>query len=397
MALFDDTFPPYVAFGSRNLAVGSAGTDVAVVQAVYNLMLETMNPPHGPMGNAITVTGLFDGATQVAVKNIQSYFGLAVDGIVGPVTFFVFGQGVGSFITYGGPVFGSRQLTVGNSGGDVIILQNRLNCFAYAALTGGPTGTFDSGTAQAVLAFKHDAENNGDTGFPPNDIAGFGFYNASWLYTFAGGRSIESGRNGFDVVFVQALLLDLGYYSGNITGYYDAKTVSAVKKFQTAMGIASDGIVGPSTFYQLGLNNNVPAPVPLGVSWPPSIVPKVTACSVPLVTQSTDLHPYGVASLVINQREGFESLDVVGNFLPDPSTFGSRFTQYTFTLTDPRTGQVIVTAPMVQTPTSVSPEDWVGTFSPGVKTIVQGIVTIYPSGSGGLGPSVLSGNLQQCI
>jgi hypothetical protein len=116
-----------------------------------------------------------------------------------------------------------------------------------------------------------------------------------------------------------------------------------------------------------------------------------------LVTQTADLHPYGVASLVINQREGFESLDVVGNFLPDPSTFGSGFTQYTFTLTDPHTGQVVATAPMIQTPTSVSPEDWAGTFSPGVKTIVQGIVTIYPSGSHGLGPSVLSGNLEQCV
>ncbi len=397
MALFDDTFAPYVPFGSRNLSLGSNGTDVAIVQAIYDLMLQTMNPPQGPMGNSISITGLFDASTRQAVKNIQSYFGLSVDGVVGPATFFVFGQGVGSFTTYGGPPYGSRQLSEGNSGGDVIILQNRLNCFGYASIIGSPTGTFNSATTRAVVAFKKDAEANGDTGFPSNGIAGFGFYDATWLYTFAGGRAIQTGRNGFDVVFVQALLLDLGYYSGNITGYYDAATLSAVKKFQTAMSITADGIVGPSTFYQFGLNNKVPAPSPLGIAWPPSVTPQVSVCSVGLTSQTTDLHPYGEASLVINQLEGFESLDVAGNFLPDPSTFGSAFSLYSFTLTDPTTGSVIETEQMIQSPSSTSPQDWVGTFSPGVKTIPPGIVTIYPSTPNGvLGPAVLSGNLQKC-
>ncbi len=174
MALFDDTFAPYVPFGSRNLSLGNSGTDVAVVQAVYNLMLHTMNPPEGPMGSPIAITGTYNAATVQAVKNIQSYFGLSVDGIVGPNTYFVFGQGIGPYTTYGGPVYGSRQLEQGNSGGDVTILQNRLNCFRYARIIGGPaTGTFNAATASAVLAFKQDAAFNGDTGFPDNAIAGF--------------------------------------------------------------------------------------------------------------------------------------------------------------------------------------------------------------------------------
>ena len=37
-------------FGSRNLNLGAKGTDVAIVQAVYNLMLATTNPPLGPVG-----------------------------------------------------------------------------------------------------------------------------------------------------------------------------------------------------------------------------------------------------------------------------------------------------------------------------------------------------------
>ncbi|MCL5116043.1 MAG: peptidoglycan-binding protein [Firmicutes bacterium] len=400
MALFDDTFAPYVPFGSRNLSSGDTGTDVAIVQAVYDLMLETMNPPLGPMGSPISITGTYGSSTVQAVKNIQSYFGLSADGIVGPNTYFVFGQGVGSHTTYGGPVYGSRQLEQGMSGGDVTILQNRLNCFRYASIIGKPaTGTFDAATASAVLAFKADAASNGDTGFPANAIAGFGFYDATWIYTFAGGRAIQSGRNGFDVVFVQVILKGLGFYSGRITGYYDAATLAAVKAFQTAQGITSDGVVGPVTFYRIGKNNVKAAPKPLGIAWPPTAPPSpsVTVCSVGLTSQTMDLHPYGEATHVINQLEGFESLDVVGNMLYPPSHYGSSYTGYVFTLTNPSTSTIVATVKMTRVSTSTNPSDWAGAYSPGVSTIPEGIVRVYPVTSTNVkGPLVLEGNLQDC-
>lgn len=398
MALFDSTFAPYYPFGSRTLSSGAQGTDVAVVQAVYNLMLKTMNPPQGPMGSSIQITGTYDAGTVQAVKNIQSYFGVTADGVVGSTTYFLFGQGVGENATYGGPVYGSRQLTQGMSGGDVTILQNRLNCFRYANILGGPaSGTFDAATSQAVLAMKSDAEANGDTGFPDNAIAGYGYYDASWIYTVAGGRAIEVGRNGFDVVFLQAVLSGLGYYGGRLTGYYDASTVAAVRAFQTAQGISNDGVVGPVTFYHLGLNNDQAAPAPLAVAWPPSIVPEVSTCSVALVTPTADLHPYGMASLVVNQAEGFESLDVVGNMLALPSSYGS-YDSYQFTLEDPSTGAVLETEPMYLVQGDGNPGDWAGTFSPGVKTIPPGVVSIMPvnSHTGSVGSAILSGMLAKC-
>jgi len=326
---------------------------------------------------------------------------------VGPNTFFVFGQGVGSHTTYGGPQYGLRELQQGDRGGDVTILQNRLNCFRYSAIIGHPAnGVFDAATARAVLAFKADAAANGDTGFPVNPVAGSGFYDATWLYTFAGGRAIQTGRNGFDVVFLQVLLAQLGFYSGRYTGYYDAATRAAVIAFQTSRHIAADGTVGQSTFYQLGLNNQEPAPQPLGIAWPgahptvpPTVPPgEVSTCTTPLVTQSGDLHPYGEATHVINESEGFESLDVVGNMLPDPSSFGSEFGQYAFTLRDPTTGTVIENILMTPTPDSTS--DWAGSFSPGVKAIPNGLVTVYPTHAGSAvgpyGPAVLAGNLAHC-
>ncbi len=398
MALFDTTFAPYYPFGSRNLSSGMRGTDVAVLQAVYDLMLKTMNPPEGPMGSPIDITGTMDASTVAAVKNIQSYFGLTADGVVGPATYFVFGEGVGSHTTYGGPVYGSRQLSEGQSGGDVTILQNRLNCFRYASMLGGPaTGYFNADTSTAVLAFKRDAEANGDTGFPNNAIAGYGYYDATWIYTFAGGRALYPNRNGFDVVFVQVMMTTLGFYSGRITGYYDDATMAAVRAFQTSEGISNDGVVGPVTFYHIGLNNLVAAPGPFGIAWPAIPTPGVTTCTTELTSTTSDLHPYGMASLVINLAEGFESLDVVGNMLNPPSACGS-YNSYQFTLTDPSTGSVIETEPMFLVQGTGNPGDWAGTFSPGVKEIPKGSVAIQPvnTHTGAVGESLLSGSLGDC-
>ncbi len=282
MALFENTFPPYVAFGSRMLFLRSpqqSGTDVAVIQAVYNVMLKTMKPPQGPIGSRIALDGVFGPETKEAVMNIQSYFGLEVDGVVGAQTYFAFGQGVMGDTTYGGPVYGSRQLSRGDQGGDVTILQNRLNCFRYSTLLKGPgDGVFGPNTERAILAFKHDSEKNGDRGFPNNAIAGFGFYDATWLYTFAGGRAIwgppdHVQRNGFDVVFIQVFLKNQGLYSGYIDGYYGSKTHAAVHQFQNSEGITADGIVGPVTFYHIGLNNPQNASSPVALSWPPPVPP----------------------------------------------------------------------------------------------------------------------------
>lgn len=225
-----------------------------------------------------------------------------MDGVVGPQTFFALGQGVRSNTTYGGPVYGSRQLTLGMSGGDVTILQNRLNMFRYGSLIGHPAnGVFDAGTQSAVLAFKADAAANGDTGFPDNAIAGYGFYNATWIYTFAGGRAINTGRNGIDVAFLQALLQHLGYYMGPIHGYYDAPTMQAVRSFQSASGIAVDGVVGPQTFYTLGLKNAVAPPEPFPVIWPPSVPPPPLGC---INGVDNNLNMSGAAACLV--RQGYQ-------------------------------------------------------------------------------------------
>lgn len=270
MARFEDTFPPYHPFGSRLLGLRSpqlTGTDVAVLQAVYNMMLQAMHPAQGPMGDAVELDGIFGPKTTHAVINIQSYFALPTDGIAGQDTYFVYGHGTGRHTGYGGPAFGSRALAPGASGGDVRVLQNRLSCFRYAKSLAAPSdGLFGPRTSAALEEFKADAALYGQEGLLHNPRVGQGAFDGLWIYSFAGGRTMEAGRNGFDVVFLQRFLKNHGLYTGSIDGYYGTATRSAVKDFQAASGISPDGAAGAQTFFQIGLHNDAPAPRPLSAT-----------------------------------------------------------------------------------------------------------------------------------
>lgn len=59
--------------------------------------------------------------------------------------------------------------------------------------------------------------------------------------------NLSEGSKGTDVKEVQQILKDNGYYSGTVSGTFDAATKSAVKAFQKAKGLTADGIVGTNT------------------------------------------------------------------------------------------------------------------------------------------------------
>jgi hypothetical protein len=105
-----------------------------------------------------------------------------------------------------------------------------------------------------------------------------------------------------------------------------------------------------------------------------------------------------VASLVINVSEGFQSLDVVANNLPAPSTYGPTYGAYAFVLVNPATGQTYGQNLMAVLPGGNG--DWGGSLSVGVATIPKGTVTVYPtpagSATGPYGAAILAGNLANC-
>ncbi len=377
MALFDTTFAPGHAFGSRPLAPGDAGTDVAVLQALCNLMLGSIPSPS--VSASLPVSGLFDASTGRAVATVQSYFGTAQTGTVGTETFLLFGQGTGPHPPYGGPIYGSRRLKLGDSGADVTISQNRLNCFHYAGALGHrANGSYDTATAACVIAFKKRAEELGDSGFPRNTIVGEPAYNASWLYMAAGGRSIGPGCDGLDTLFVQLALQSLGYYPGPPNGYYDAAARQAIQAFQSACRIAADGIAGPETFYQMGLRQT-PPPSPFSHLLGPrpcSTVPH--SCAHPAATAI--LSPgaawpeaYG-AAVVLKTSGAFTSVDVVGNSLPMPSDLDSA--GYVVTVASPDSKPLVSSR---LSPIPAGPGAWAGHVSGlGLPPMEKAAVSVLP-------------------
>ena len=80
--------------------------------------------------------------------------------------------------------------------------------------------------------------------------------------------ALKLNDRGDAVVELQQRLTDLGYYSGEVTGFYGSQTQEAVTRFQQAIGLTSDGVVGTATETALR-TPSAPAPSNSPTSNPP--------------------------------------------------------------------------------------------------------------------------------
>lgn len=237
----------YNYFGGRLLKLGVSGDDVTVLQTLLNKLPSSI-------ANPVTVDGVFGSATDASVKKFQTYFGLSADGVVGKNTFLYFGQRTSAFLPSGSSPFGSRTLKKGMSGTDVWVLQNRLagDLKKYATALGMPADSqFGSKTQAAVKLFQ------ADNALSQDGIVGQQTFQKLFTKTNYGGRLLQKDRTdrnqGFDVYFLQERLKTLGYYTGTLDGKFGSSTETAVKALQTAAKISVDGVVGPATYYHLGV------------------------------------------------------------------------------------------------------------------------------------------------
>lgn len=74
---------------------------------------------------------------------------------------------------------------------------------------------------------------------------------AQTVQAAVGDTLLRFGSTGSDVVELQTELNFLGYNVGIVDGIFGSNTQAAVKAFQTAQTLSSDGIVGPITGKQL--------------------------------------------------------------------------------------------------------------------------------------------------
>lgn len=93
----------------------------------------------------------------------------------------------------------------------------------------------------------------------------------------------KQGSSGPGVVALQKALIARGYDLGVVDGIFGAKTVAAVRRFQAAAKLATDGAVGPVTAAALGINSQAqPAATPPPQPAPkPAAAPATPAAAVP--------------------------------------------------------------------------------------------------------------------
>jgi peptidoglycan hydrolase-like protein with peptidoglycan-binding domain len=262
------------------------------------------------------VSGNFLDGTRAAVKKFQADYDVKQTGIVDGET-----EALLMSAEY-------RELTTGDSGDDVLRLQQELHALGYyngklsgdylEGTTAGiqsfqeknslpSTGTADVETQRALFsssAIAKDAPEATPTPAPGSDLGDINDVvmasdgdktntSADVEYT----KKLNRGSTGDQVKLVQQRLTDLGYFSGPISGNYMNQTQDAVKRFQTNNGLTADGVTGEDTWNLMFDDQQA-----LNASASPRPTPEPTPI------------PYAITVDVNNQATTVYGLDDSGNY-----------------------------------------------------------------------------------
>ena len=154
----------------------------------------------------------------------------------------------------GGSTVISRTLRRGDSGNEVLLLQDALNR-AGARLT--VDSNYGRGTVSAVENFQRSKGLNADGVAGPATLQALGIGGGGG--TTAGGgasgqitRTLRRGDNGNDVLVLQDALNRAGARL-TVDRTYGRGTRDAVENFQRSKGLKADGVAGPDTLRALGV------------------------------------------------------------------------------------------------------------------------------------------------
>jgi len=236
------------------------------------------------------VDGVYGPETRDAVIRAQQSFGLVADGIVGPDTYNALGLSPTDEVTVSpeyvifidtstlqlslsrrGRQIGVFPVAVGTPNtptplGDWKIIQKTLN----------PGGPFGARWMRLNCPWGgygiHGTDNEASIGSAAShgcvrmhnsdviriyDLVPLGTRVKITGNAFTG-RLLRIGvEPGSDVLRVQQILQILGYYRGDLDGFYGPVTEAAVVQFQREQGLTPDGIVGSQTYDRLQLANDL--------------------------------------------------------------------------------------------------------------------------------------------
>lgn len=227
------------------------------------------------------VTGYFDRATRNAVKQFQAAEGLTVDGVVGPQVWAALQlaparssgaqRPASGGEASGGGGYGYQPGRVYQPSGvaprPVLRPVRRLrpaNCSpyftpwttgyrydynlgAYVPLqpTGRPIRPIPVAPTSRTV-FTSNAYYSPNRGVAAGEVA-------PRDRTLAAAEAPEASLNSADTLRLQRRLRELGYFHSRPTGHFGSLTASALRRFQQASGLPTDGLATPETQTALGL------------------------------------------------------------------------------------------------------------------------------------------------
>ncbi|MED1603619.1 peptidoglycan-binding protein [Alkalihalophilus marmarensis] len=153
---------------------------------------------------------------------------------------------------------GDQTLRFGMTHGDVTELQEALKGKGYFNFDRA-TGYYGTITRDAVRQFQASNNLQVDGIAGPQTFRALGASGGQAPASTSSNTTVSAssagilrvGSRGSAVTSLQQQLRDKGHFSSAVDGVYGPLTQSAVRSFQSAMGLSVDGIAGPQTFNAL--------------------------------------------------------------------------------------------------------------------------------------------------
>ncbi len=245
------------------LRVGSAGTNVSIMQSYLNAIRQQMFPSM----TRVNVDGIYGQQTKTAVSQYQGLSGLYINGIIGESTWNSIVDDYNSLPTQPTDEYPGTVLRPGSTGTAVRNMQTRLNRVSpvYTAINYQTVdGIFGNNMSNAVRRFQGQFGLNVDGLIGPltwNKIVsvhtGVMYNNNADVSPVYPGYAQTTGSRGDNVRFIQSYLNSVNSYNRHnwpvltVDGIYGAQTKQVVTAFQNRYNLAADGVVGSNTWRRL--------------------------------------------------------------------------------------------------------------------------------------------------
>lgn len=259
----DDTMAVSPAYPGIPLRVGSAGSNVSIMQSYLNAIKVGMFPSL----TRLDVDGVYGQLTKNTVIQYQGLSGLRQDGIIGEETWNSIVSDYDSLPTTPTDQYPGTPLRPGSSGTAVTNMQVRLNQVSpvYTAINYQTVdGRYGTNMTNAVRRFQAQFGLNADGIIGQltwdrivNVHTGVRNNNNTNVTSSYPGTLLTVGSQGDNVRFVQSYLNRVGQQNNYgwptlaVDGIFGQMTRQVTTAFQNKYNLSADGIVGPNTWATL--------------------------------------------------------------------------------------------------------------------------------------------------